>query len=138
MNLSDLLKEARGDCSFREMQRRTGISHTYLYQLENGVDPRTLKSKLPSLDTLKTLSDTLHIDFATLLASVGFTQMFEAHEENKRLREALEFYGDRKNYGKEEVRNGLWVHNSAMGITFSNIHHDDGETARKALEGETQ
>ncbi len=56
--------------------------------------------------------------------------------ENNRLREALEFYGDRKNYGKEEVRNGLWVHNSAMGITFSNIHHDDGETARKALEGD--
>lgn len=90
MNLSELLKEARGEKSFREMQRITGISHTYLYQLENGVDPRTLKSKLPSLDTLKILSDTLHIDFATLLASVGYPQMLDVNEENEKLRKTLE------------------------------------------------
>ena len=123
--LSDLLKEARGERSFREMERRTGISHVYLIQLENGIDPRSSKARQPSLDTLKTLSDKLHIDFATILASVGFPQMLEVESENKRLREALEFYADIKN------------HHVPWYNTPSAVGFDSGETARQALEGDT-
>lgn len=63
-------------------------------------------------------------------------QKIEAQEDEiKQLREALAFYADRTNYGKEKIREDLYLANSAMGITFSNIHHDDGEIARKRLQG---
>lgn len=57
----------------------------------------------------------------------------EMEEELYKIKEALTFYADRTNYGKEKIREDLYLANSANGITFSNIHHDDGEIARKAL-----
>ncbi len=84
------LKELRGDRSLREMERITGLSHTYLSTLEKGVDPRTDKERLPSLETLDTLSRTLKIDFAVLMEKVGFPQLQEKQDEIKRLRKALE------------------------------------------------
>lgn len=120
--LSDLLKEARGERSFREMERRTGISHVYLIQLENGIDPRSSKARQPSLDTLKTLSDKLQIDFATILASVGFPQMLEVASENKRLREAL---------GKITTRK------MSCYLTANSMNQDFIRIARQALEGDS-
>lgn len=84
------LKEIRGDRSLREMERITGLSHTYLSTLEKGIDPRTDKERLPSLETLDALSRTLKIDFAVLMEKVGFPQLQDKQNENNQLRKALE------------------------------------------------
>ncbi|MFY0521408.1 helix-turn-helix domain-containing protein [Lysinibacillus sp. UGB7] len=89
-SFGNYLTELRGERSLREMERITGLSHTYLSTLEKGIDPRTDKERLPSLETLDTLSRTLKIDFAVLMEKVGFPQLQEKHNENDQLRKALE------------------------------------------------
>lgn len=123
MTLGEILKKARRDRSYREMERITGISHVYYITLEKGADPRNGKSPTPSIETLQTLSKTLNIDFGQLLESVGVQLIKELREENKRLREALEFYADESIY-------------SARNKERAEITLDYGEKARKALEGE--
>lgn len=125
MTLGEILKKARRDRSYREMERITGISHVYYITLEKGVDPRNGKSPTPSIETLQTLSKTLNIDFGQLLESVGVQLIKELREENKHLREALEFYADDKS----------WEFDWLDDIRESLIWQDYGEKARKALEG---
>lgn len=55
---SQFLMELRGNRSLREMERITGISHTYWSTLEKGVDRRNGKPALPSLKTVKKLGAT--------------------------------------------------------------------------------
>jgi len=53
----------------------------------------------------------------------------EIEQQNKRYREALEFYADRENYEPEHYDPDTHDY-------MSMIDHDKGATARKALEGE--
>lgn len=68
-------------------------------------------------------------DVPELIAEVERLQRFEqkaiyAIEENRKLREALEFYADEDNYNIPYTRQ------------FSDVHNEGGNIARKALGGE--
>lgn len=70
--LGDYLKELRGKKSLRDVQKATGISHTYLSTLEKGFDPRTKKERKPTVDILKKLADHYKIDYYKLLVMAGY------------------------------------------------------------------
>lgn len=71
-NLGSFLKELRGERSFREMEKITGLSHTYLSSLEKGVDPRSGSERKPTPSVLKQLSEKLSIDYSTLMEAAGY------------------------------------------------------------------
>jgi transcriptional regulator with XRE-family HTH domain len=52
------LKELRGNRSLREVEKLSGVSHTYLSSLEKGEDPRTGKERKPTPETLLKLAKT--------------------------------------------------------------------------------
>ncbi len=66
------LKEIRGNKSLREMERITGLSHTYLSTLEKGIDPRSGKERKPTPEILKKLSETLDINYTELMEKAGY------------------------------------------------------------------
>ena len=68
----EYLKQLRGKRYFREMERITGLSHTYLSTLEKGYDPRTKKPRHPTPESLKKLSETLEVDYNILLEKAGY------------------------------------------------------------------
>lgn len=68
----EYLRELRGDRSLREMERITGLSHTYLSTLEKGVDPRSGKERKPTPETLKKLSETLNVPYEELMERAGY------------------------------------------------------------------
>lgn len=70
-NFGDVLRQLRGSRSLREMERITGISHTYLSSLEKGYDPRTGKVRKPTPETLRKLS-ALGISYKELMKTAGY------------------------------------------------------------------
>ena len=70
--LGRYLRSLRGDKSLREVQKHTGISHTYLSTLERGYDPRTKKPRKPSPDVLRKLADFYKVDYFGLLFKAGY------------------------------------------------------------------
>lgn len=67
-------KQLRGNKSFREMERITGLSHTYLSTLEKGVDPRSGKERKPTPDVLRQLSEALNVSYSELMEVAGYTK----------------------------------------------------------------
>lgn len=63
-NLGEILKEARKEKGFtlRELSERSGVSHSYISQLENG------RNNNPTPLFLKRISDALSLPFTTLAA----------------------------------------------------------------------
>jgi len=58
-------------------------------------------------------------------------EVYDLAKENKRYREALEFYADRENYKPDPYHYDPYI-----GEYISMIDYDNGATARQALEGE--
>lgn len=56
MNLSEKIKELKGNTSYRKMSEKTNVSHNYLRNLITGIDPRTGKEIEPSADVLKRIA----------------------------------------------------------------------------------
>lgn len=75
MEFSQYLKELRGDRSLREMERITGLSHTYLSSLEKGFDPRSGKERKPTPEILRTLSESLNVNYVELLLKAGYLKI---------------------------------------------------------------
>lgn len=82
----EYLKELRGKRSLREMERVTGISHTYLSTLEKGYDPRSGKERKPTPETLKKLSATLEVSYTDLMKKAGYMKKKTISELIKDLR----------------------------------------------------
>lgn len=67
------LRELRGKRSLREMERLTGLSHTYLSSLEKGVDPRSGKERKPTPEVLRQIADAFpEADYFTLMKIAGY------------------------------------------------------------------
>lgn len=64
------------------------------------------------------------------LADARLTDIYNLSDENKRLRAALEWYADAANYAEN------WTLTSVYCPDSSNVQKDEGERARKALEGD--
>ena|SRR5699024_7151993 len=71
-NFGLYLKALRGEKSLREVQRATGISHTYLSTLEKGFDPRTKKPRQPSFEVIEKLSEYYKVPYLELLKKAGY------------------------------------------------------------------
>lgn len=71
----------------------------------------------------------LWLDGVTKFELCLIQRIEELEQQNKRYREALEFYADRENYEPEHYDPDTHDY-------ISMIDHDKGATARKALEGE--
>lgn len=73
----EFLHELRGSRSLREMERLTGLSHTYLSSLEKGSDPRSGKERKPTPEALKQISDAFpEVSYMSLLAKAGYVNTF--------------------------------------------------------------
>ncbi|MGE7273555.1 helix-turn-helix domain-containing protein [Brevibacillus panacihumi] len=81
-SIGETLKRLRGKRSLREMEKITGISHTYLSSLEKGVDPRTGKERKPSPETLHKIASALGVDYLGLIEEAGY--LFEAYDEKSK------------------------------------------------------
>lgn len=77
MNIGKILKELRGKRSLREIERESGVSHTYLSSLEKGRDPRTGKERKPTPDTLKKLAHVYSVPYEWLMSAAGYMDVEE-------------------------------------------------------------
>lgn len=66
------IKELRGSKSLRQMERDTGISHTYLSSVEKGRDPRSKKELIPPPPTLKKIAEGTGADYLEMLKIAGY------------------------------------------------------------------
>lgn len=71
--LGKFLKSIRAekDLSLRELSARTGLSHSYLNNLENGADPRTGNPVSPTIPTLEKLAVGLDVPLNELIVMVS-------------------------------------------------------------------
>lgn len=58
--------------SLRDFGNLAGLSHSYVDSLEKGVDPRSGKSVMPTIDTLVKLSRALNMPLDELLVAAGY------------------------------------------------------------------
>ncbi len=70
--LGKLLTELRGEKSLRDIATRAGISHSYLSNLEKGIDPRSRKTLYPSPETLRQLAQAYDYPYEKLLVAAGY------------------------------------------------------------------
>lgn len=66
--IGPLLRRLRGELSLRDITRLTGISSSYLSQLERG-------DRRPGRSVLKRLADTYNVDLSELLKRAGYGPM---------------------------------------------------------------
>lgn len=116
-----VLKKLRKSKGFtgEKLSEITGISRVSLGNYERG-------SREPKPSTLSKIARGLGVSKLYLFKEAGFldeNDILDLVDENKRLREALEFYADESNYNKITL----------IGRRF-NVLLDNGEIARKALE----
>lgn len=77
LSIGKILKELRGKRSLREIERESGVSHTYLSSLEKGRDPRTGKERKPTPDTLKKLAHVYSVPYERLMSAAGYMELEE-------------------------------------------------------------
>lgn len=68
----EYLRKLRGNRSLREMEKITGLSHTYLSTLEKGYDPRSKKKRNPTPEALKNISEKLDVNYMELMKKAGY------------------------------------------------------------------
>ena len=75
-NFPDIIKEKRltMKLSLRNASRLIGISHTYLNNLEKGVDHRTGIKNKPTPETLPLIATAYDLDYNYLLQSCGYIE----------------------------------------------------------------
>lgn len=59
----------------REMERISGVSHTYLSSIEKGTDPRSGNEILPTPDTLMKLSKAYNYSYLKLMEVAGYINL---------------------------------------------------------------
>lgn len=89
-NIGEFLRELRGNRSLREVERLSGVSHTYLSSLEKGADPRTGKERKPTTDTLQKLAEVYDHPYYDLLERAGYLPK----ESEDKLNEAITMIED--------------------------------------------
>lgn len=73
-NLYEFLKKKRTllKLSLRNAADKIGISHSYLSNLEKGIDPRTGSPIKPTPETLKLIADAYELDYDSLMKLAGY------------------------------------------------------------------
>ncbi|MBC1801077.1 helix-turn-helix domain-containing protein [Listeria booriae] len=78
--LGALLKELRGKRSLRDAEKITGLSYTYISDLEKGYRRSNKKPIKPSIDTLKRISKAYMYSYTNLLEAAGYIDELEKIE----------------------------------------------------------
>lgn len=76
--------------STREFAKFLGISHTYVANIESGVDPRSKKPIAPTIDVLQKIAQGLNMQLVELLQVSGYIKSSENSNENVAIEEFLE------------------------------------------------
>lgn len=100
-SLGELLKNLRGNRSLREIAEITGLSHTYIADVEKGYRRGTKTFINPSPDTLKRFADAYNYPYETLLEKAGYLQ--NHNEELTDKKEILAFINYLKNHPESEI-----------------------------------
>lgn len=74
------IKKLRGKRSLRELERLSGVSHTYISSAEKGRDPRTGGMIIPSPDVLSKLAKPLGVKYYELLIKAGVLSVEDLEE----------------------------------------------------------
>lgn len=134
---SEFLRNLRGTKSLREMERLTGLSHTYLSTLEKGFDPRSGKERNPTPEVIKKISQAFpDVDYLEMMMKAGYI--------SDRSKTVLEGKGgeDYQNFLSQfpkEIYNLMQEHNSntaEFNIPTYIEEVIDGNTVRKRLSAE--
>ncbi|MFJ6210554.1 helix-turn-helix domain-containing protein [Lysinibacillus sp. NPDC092081] len=72
--LGDLLIKLRGNHSLREIGELTGLSHTYISDVEKGYRRGSKKQLKPSPDTLKRLASAYNYPYEELMKIAGYLE----------------------------------------------------------------
>lgn len=80
--IGDLLRELRGKKSLRKVAEETGLSHSYIRDIELGYKHNTKAPTTPSPDTLRRLAEAYNYPYKDLLIKAGFLEEEES-DENK-------------------------------------------------------
>lgn len=103
----EFLRELRGKLSLREASKKSGISHTYIRDLELGINRKTNAPIIPSLETLKRLSDAYSYPFADLLAKSGImgdvSTISRTEDSKKKTSGLIEYPNGKVGIGVSEV-----------------------------------
>ena len=75
------LEELRGKLSLREAAKKSGLSHTYIRDLELGINRKTKAPIRPSADTLKQLAEAYNYPISELLKKAGYLNEEHMHDE---------------------------------------------------------
>lgn len=104
-SLGLFLRELRGKMPLREVALKSGLSHTYIRDLELGINRKTKTPINPTPETLKRLSEAYNYSYDTLMEKAGYvdennslsvldTFISKIIQELKQDRRTIEKYGD--------------------------------------------
>ncbi|HHY80764.1 MAG TPA: helix-turn-helix domain-containing protein [Thermoanaerobacter sp.] len=126
MKLGELIKKYREEnkMSLREFAKKAGLSHSYINNLENGIDPRSGKEVMPTIETLKKIAQAMDMELNDLLTQIGY---IETDREQSRQWQPELTEKDKKDIAKtlEEWMKDL---TSTEGLAFFNGEPVDEET----------
>ena len=72
--LGDIIKSYREEhgLSLRAFAEKCGFSHAYVNKLEKGIDPKSKKEVIPTIDTLEKIADAMNISLGELLKEMNY------------------------------------------------------------------
>ncbi|UAL46837.1 transcriptional regulator [Sutcliffiella horikoshii] len=100
--LGNLLRNLRGKESLRSVGERTGLSHSYISDIENGYRRGTKKPIHPSADTLQRLAKAYKYPVNRLLQVAGYMEMENEDLKPESENESL-FFFDKEDITPEEM-----------------------------------
>ena len=118
--LGSLLRNLRGKLSLRKAAELTGLSHTYIADVEKGIKHGTKTPVKPSPETLKRFAKAYDYPYEELLRAAGYIDKKEESDWNEKLPELTE--KDERDIARdlEKIINNL--------ESESGYSHYDGQT----------
>ena len=77
MTLGELIRVYRSEhnMNMQEFANHCGLSKAYISILERNINPSTGKPPIPSLETIRSIAKTLHMDFNDVIAALDGDQV---------------------------------------------------------------
>ena len=135
MTLGKFIKQYREDnnLSLREFSNSCELSHSYISKLEKGVDSKTGKPVIPTVETIKKLSDATNVSMSDLLTLSDMT--FSEEEWKNRYDEQNHFQANVKLFEQQNTLNNIIKKATPM---FDKLNEDGKKEALKRIEELTE
>ncbi|MDB5053503.1 MAG: Xre family transcriptional regulator, partial [Bacilli bacterium] len=112
------IEKLRGDLPLREAAERSGLSHTYIRDLELGKNRKTKAPIKPSPDVLRALAKAYNIEYDELMRLAGYSDnnqeniYIEETEMERLKREIVDIVGKARN--EEDIKSMLHIVKKAL------------------------